>query len=320
MEAVPRPPSPSPGSPIAAQLNALTNVIEEDEGVDTEAEEIEAVQDLLVKPEPIPSRSERNELLNENLLVRHISQSNPKQVKDRATGIRRVGFLKDVTNGNSVDWSTISSPPPSSSSPPQSLSSLISPTPAPSTPATTPLTSPTDMKAASIASSSFETPSVPPALSVCSADEMSDDPFGQAGRERRSRSRKSVNYAEPSLKVYVLHLLSYNRHNFLMTVLEKCGNHLQNLVVARPCLPRSVNGHLSLMAKQQTEKQVLRVMRKQITMVIWIIAPLTLSAVLVGGEVQRYLPLRNHWKKAGAIAFQCKDFSCGVQQVSGHFS
>jgi hypothetical protein len=202
LEGLQRPPSPSPGSPVTAHIKAISARLADEGDLDTEAEDVNAVQDSL--PElPIPMVNFRlsHETAKppvslpvpgpEELNAKPAPKAKPKTAK-KATGLRRVGLLKDMTNTNNL------------------------PTPlehAYSAPALADYTKPSEMPSNENAHAHADTPALPaqslppmhsaahsfPALSHYSMDDNMSDDFSATGRERRSR--KSVNYAEPSLKM-----------------------------------------------------------------------------------------------------------------------
>jgi hypothetical protein len=113
----------------------------------------------------------------------------PQPAKTTTT-LRRVGLLKDMTNSNNFDLSTHKSPTLSDyPKHPEIAPGENTPIVHVDTPA---------LAAQSLPPMHSSAHSVP-ALSTYSMDEMSDDHSSAIGRERRAR--KSVNYAEPSLKV-----------------------------------------------------------------------------------------------------------------------
>lgn len=207
LEGLQRPPSPSPGSPVTKELKALSARMTDD-GEDFESE-VEGINALPDSPTELQIKRAGTPLGNGKLGKTKQKQSSPPVVDDRApspelvverkvsakpakkaTGLRRVGLLKDMTNSNNYDNG-------------QRISPIFTDFPKPlegmtleniSTHIDTPA-----MPAQSLPSMHTPAGSVGTSLSTFSMDDMSDDQFSTASRERRVR--KSVNYAEPSLKV-----------------------------------------------------------------------------------------------------------------------
>jgi len=188
LEGLQRPPSPSPGSPVTAHIKALSAHVEDEGGdLDTEAEDVNSVQDSLPELPALVNLRLAQEALDrtvtlpptqrqESIAEQVSSKPKPKPSK-KATGLRPLDHAHTLPNLS--DYTK-----PSDTSSNENVRVLHVDTPA--------------LPAQSLPPMHSAAHSVPALSHFSMDDNMSDDPSA-SGRERRSR--KSVNYAEPSLKV-----------------------------------------------------------------------------------------------------------------------